>query len=93
MSTEQETEKARSMIMQLSILLDPVGLTTHIIEESKYGRRKHPRKDPWGYTRDFMAVYAPESDPEAVIKLFMGMGAHEDHQAARWLLKHDSLVP
>jgi hypothetical protein len=91
--SKENLEEVRSTIMRLSVLLDPVGLTTHIVEESKYGKRKHPRRDRWGYTRDFMSVYAPHSDPDEVIQLFVAIGAHDDHQAARWLLKHDKLVP
>lgn len=79
--------------MQLSKLLDPVGLYTHIVEESKYGKRKHPKADPWGYTKDFIAVYAPESDFDIIRQLFEGVGATDDHKAARWLLRHDKLIP
>lgn len=79
--------------MRLSKLLDAVGLYTHIIEESKYGKRKHPDGDPWGYTRDGVRLYAPDTDPDEVVRIFEEVGAHDDHAAARWLLKHESMIP
>lgn len=80
--------------MRLSTLVDPVGLYTHIMEESKYGKRKHPKGDPWGYTRDGMAIYAPDTDPAEVIRIFEEeAGAYDDHAAARWLLNHESMIP
>lgn len=93
MSGTKDKARARATIMQLNILLDLVGLSTYVMEQSKFGKRAHPRGDAWGYTRDYMAVYAPDSDQDEVIRLFGEVGARDDHSATRWLLKHDELVP
>ncbi len=89
----QSEEQIRNTIMRLSELLDLVGLTTHIVEESKYGKRPHPKGDKWGYLKDFMLIYAPKSNVQDVIALFESVGATDDHSAARWLLRNDKLVP
>jgi hypothetical protein len=88
---DKDKRAARRLIMQLSQLLDLVGLTTYVGDKTKYGRK--PGRSEWQYTREYMAIYAKESDPEEVIRLFEQVGASSDIEAGRWLLKHDELVP
>lgn len=83
--------KVQATIMQLSTLCDLIGLRTYIVNKTKYGKK--PGKDAWTHTRAGLAIYAPSSDPEEVIRLFEGVGAHNEIEAVRWLLKHDELVP
>jgi hypothetical protein len=82
----------KDTIMQLSKLLDLLGLRVQLGHKSRYGRKPHPT-DPWGYTREYLAYYATESDPAAVIGLFEGAGVRGDLEAGRWLLQHDELIP
>lgn len=78
--------------MQLSELCDLVAYADYVSEHTKYGKRPH-HKDTWGYTRAFMQSYGDPGDTEAVITLFQSEGLPNEVEAARWLLKHDSLVP
>lgn len=87
-----DIRKARDLIMLLSGMCDLIALRVQVIEKSKYGKRPH-RSDPWGYTRAFLAYYAPETAPEGVIALFEEAGCKDEIAAVRWLLKHDELVP
>ena len=87
-----DTGKVRDTIMRLSEKCDLVALRVQLTDKSKYGKRPH-KDDPWGYTRAFLAYYAEETDPQEVIGLFEGAGVHGDIEAARWLFKHDELVP
>ena len=82
----------KSTVMQLSELLDLLGLRVQLGHKSNYGKKPHAT-DPWGYTREYLTYYAPESDPEQVIRLFEGAGLHNDLEAGRWLLRHDDLIP
>jgi len=91
MDKEPTQEEVRSTIMQLSQLLDLVGLEAYIEKRTDWGRR--PGVEPWQYTRAALAEYAPGTDPEQVIQLFQGVGVGSDVEALRWILKHDELVP
>jgi hypothetical protein len=86
-----DLQKVRSMLMLLSDLLDPIGLRTHIIEESKIGKIKHHAGD-WGYLHEYMGTYARQSNPEDVIALLQGMGLNNDFDTAKALLKYDKLI-
>jgi hypothetical protein len=88
---ENEQERVRATIMRLSLLCDLVGLEAQIEHKTKYGKRPGP--EPWTYTREYLAYYAEQTDPEEVIGLFESVGCHNDIEAVRWLLKHDELVP
>jgi hypothetical protein len=77
--------------MQLSGLVDLIGLRTYIIKKTPKGKSKEP--DPWAHTRAAIATYAPKADPAEVIGLFEQAGCNSDVEAVRWLLKHDELVP
>jgi hypothetical protein len=83
--------KARSTIMQLSEMLDLIGLRTYVIKRTPRGKSTNP--DPWGHTRAYMQTYANPDNPEAVISMFQGHGVQSDVEAVRWLLTHDELVP
>lgn len=89
---EQEQDKVRNTIMQLSQLCDLVAYSDYIIEKTNYGRRPH-RTDHWHYTRAFMKEYGDPADTEEVIRLFQSADLPNEVEAARWLLKHDKLVP
>jgi hypothetical protein len=78
--------------MQLSELCDLVAYGDYITERTKYGKRPH-RSDEWGYTRRFMREYGDPADTEEVIRLLQGQDLPNEVEAARWLLKHDKLVP
>ncbi len=90
-TSDMNTSEVRSIIMRLSQMLDLVGLTTYVGDKTKYGRKAG--REAWQYTREYMAVYAKESDPDEVIRIFESVGAHNDIEAGRWLLKYDDLVP
>lgn len=87
-----DTKKVKDTIMQLSKMCDLIALRVQITDKSNYGKRPHPT-DNWGYTRAFLAYYAEGTDSAAVIGLFEAAGVHSDTEAARWLLRHDKLVP
>lgn len=87
----EPTKGVRSTIMQLSQMLDLIGLRAYIIKRTPHGKSAAP--DPWTHIHDYLAVYAPNANPDEVIRLFEGAGAHSDTEAVRWLLKHDDLVP
>src|SRR4051794_35002545 len=89
----QERERLRSQFMRLSEMIDPIGFREYTLQESGYQTRPHESGDRWGYLYAFMTVYAPESDPQAVIALFEQMGANDDHQAVKMILRNDELVP
>ncbi len=89
---QEEEKRVRSTIMQLSELCDLVGYSDYIVEHTKYGKRPH-RKDAWGYTRAYLKAYGDPADTEAVIELFKSEDLPDEIEAARWLLKHDSIVP
>ena len=91
-STQVAEEKVMSVIKRLSTLCDPVGLRVHLVEESKYGTRPHP-DDTWGYTRDYMTHYGDPADTDQVISLFEEAGCPNEHEAGRWLLRYDNLIP
>lgn len=91
MSIDEEKNKARSTIMQLSDLLDPIGLRTYIVNKTKYGKKPGP--EPWHYTRAALSEYAPSLDAEKVIQLFRDVGCKDDISAVRWLLRYDELIP
>ncbi len=84
-------ERVRGTIMQLSELTDLIGLRTYVVEKTKYGRKAGPQA--WTHTRACLAIYAPSTDPEEVIRLFHGVGCKDEIEAVRWLLRHDELVP
>ena len=88
----EDMDKVKGTIMQLSELCDLVGLRVQLIDRSNYGKKPYP-SDPWGYTRDFLAYYAESTDPQQVITLFEGAGCKNDIEAARWLVRHDKIVP
>ena len=88
---EQEQERVRATIMQLSDLTDLIGIRTYVIKRTPRGKSSNP--DPWGYTREALAMYAPETDADEVIKLFEGAGCKNELEAVRWLLQYDELVP
>lgn len=88
----EDMGKVKDTIMQLSDLCDLVGLRVQLIDKSKYGKKPHP-SDPWGYTREFLAYYAESTDPQQVISLFESAGCENEIEAARWLLRHDKIVP
>ncbi len=77
--------------MRLSQLLDPIGVRTHILEESNIGKKKHPAGD-WGYLRDYMSIYAKVSNPDDVIALLEQEGITSDFDLARYLLKFDKII-
>ena len=77
--------------MQLSEFTDLIGLRTYVVNKTKYGRK--PGLQPWTHTREALATYAPNSDPDDVIKLFERAGCKNEIEAVRWLLKYDDLVP
>ncbi len=89
MSTEKEV---RSTIVQLSQLCDLVAYGDYITEHTNYGKRSH-RTDNWGHTRSYMQSYGDPTDTIEVIRLFEAVGLPNEVEAARWLLKHDKLVP
>jgi hypothetical protein len=89
---EKDKRKARSTIMRLSQLCDLVAFEAQIEHKTNFGRKPASGPDPWTYTREFLAYYAEQTDPEEVIKLFESVGAHSDVEALRWLLIHDDLV-
>lgn len=78
--------------MQLSELCDLVGYSDYIIEHTRQGKRPH-KSDTWGYTRAYLQHYGDRADADKVIRLFEGVGQPNEIEAARWLLKHDDLVP
>ncbi len=84
-------QKVRDTIMQLSELTDLIGLRTYIVDKTKYGKK--PGKEPWTHTRAALAMYAPSTNPDEVVKLFESVGCDNEIEAVRWLLKHDELVP
>lgn len=87
-----ETGKMKDTIMQLSELCDLVAYADYVAERTKYGKRPH-RKYAWGHTRTYMKAYGDPADTEAVIGLFQAVDLPNEIEAARWLLKHDNLVP
>jgi hypothetical protein len=89
---QKQKREARNTIMQLSEMCDLIALRVQIMDKSKYGKRPH-KSDPWGYTRAFLAYYAPETDAERVLGLLQAGGCNNDVEAARWLLRYDELVP
>ena len=90
--TTDETDKVKDTIMQLSELCDLVAYSDYVAKRTRYGKRPH-RKDAWGYTRAYMQSYGDPEDTEAVIALFDSADLTSELEAARWLLKHDKLVP
>ena len=90
--TTGETDKVNVTIMQLSELCDLVGYGDYVAKRTRYGKRPH-RQDAWGYTRAYMQSYGDPEDTEAVIALFQSADLPNEIEAARWLLKHDKLVP
>lgn len=87
----QEKEKVRDTIMQLSEIADLIGLRQHIIEGTNKGRKLGA--DPWRNTRDYMKHYADQANTNAAIALFEGADCKNEIEAIRWLLRHDELVP
>jgi hypothetical protein len=65
---------------------------SYITKHTKFGKTPHP-KDRWGHTRAYMQSYGDPGDTEAVIALFQSADLPNEVEAARWLLKHDSVVP
>jgi hypothetical protein len=91
--TREEEKRIRAVITQLSTRLDLIGLREQIIDKSKMGKKPHP-SDPWGYTREILAYYTEgKTDPQEVIRLFESVGCHNDIEAARFILRHDTLIP
>lgn len=91
MNQDEPEEKVRAAVMQLSEIVDLIGLRQHIIEGTKKGRKL--KADPWQNTRDYMRNYADPANTQAVIGLFQGAGCKDELAALRWLLRHDELVP
>ncbi len=83
--------KVGAMLMQLSEIVDLIGLRQHIIEGTNRGRKL--KEDPWHNTRDYMKRYADPSNTEQAIGLLQDAGCKNEIEAVRWLLKHDELVP
>ena len=83
--------KVRDTLMQLSEIVDLIGLRQHIIERTNKGRKL--KDDPWHSTRDYMKRYADSENTEAVITYFVGAGCKNEIEAVRWLLRHDEMVP
>jgi len=88
----EDMGRVRAVIEQLSQLCDLIGLREQLIERSKLGKKPHA-SDPWGYTRDILAYYAESTDPQQVIDLFESVGAKNDIEAVRFILRHDEIVP
>ena len=77
--------------MQLSDMVDLIGLRTYIIKRTPKGKSTNP--DQWGHTRAYMDSYADPANTEALIGLLISAGCSDELRAVRWLLTHDDLVP
>lgn len=75
----------REALEQLSARIDLVALMAQLGRRTKYGKKPHPT-DPWGYTRAFLATYAPETSVEELVPLFEELGgARNEVQVGSYL--------
>ena len=67
---------SKKQMRALARLVDPLGLCTFLGKKLQYSKANCD--DTFRYTRECLAQYAPDSDPEQVIALLQEMGAHCD---------------
>ena len=90
MTSHRDVERVKNTVLQLSEIIDPIGLCEYIIQRTPRGKSLNP--DAWGYTREAIAKYSEGSDPNEVIRLFEAVGCDNELEAVRWLLKNDRYI-
>src|SRR5438552_1298674 len=90
-SEQLQPDERRRLIVRLNKECDLVGWQTYLGRKTKYGDRRGPTA--WHFTQEYLAKYAPGTDPQTVIEGFKSAGLENEVDAALWLALHQEEIP